>query len=232
MQIQESRQSTKNSSPSSKGELIDNRTEKPSFKPAPIQNEKYSLGEDNESVSKMQSKPQITSTKSKPFSIRESPKKSNTNVSAPSNPLKQSMKSPKNNSPKRTKGQFKFENERQSYNQTKVRRPDFEENEPRILSNTQLLDNRRGSIEADATENSRKSMNNLHMPNNKRIKGRLDSEKKESHYSKNLSTNESSKPPMNNSSSQSSLGNLKGAMDLGNKKKAYTQSSMTTQKEK
>lgn len=163
--IDEARAQKNNLPPKNKKIENNKRVDKPSFRPNPVHNEKYSLEEENENMPKHQSRPQITSTKSKPFDIRDTPKKMSQNNSIPNHPLKESMKSSKDNSPKRTKQSYKFENERQSNNGSKVRRSQFENREPEKLSNTHVFETKNEGIELATNENSRKSMNNIHMKN-------------------------------------------------------------------
>lgn len=178
------------------------------------------------------SKPKITSAKSKPFDVRDTPKKQK-DYATP-NPKKKVSNQPEERGATRThvKSSFASESERSSHNQ-RQRAPNFEEEEPKLLSNTHVFEHTPGNIEAVSNDQARKSMNNLHLLKEQKKKKLMQerSEQSASKMSTKDHTRQSMKPPLNNSSSQSSLSNMAGVMDLGNKKKA-PQSVMRNQEEK
>lgn len=175
----------------------------------------------------MTSKPQIAPTKSKPFTIRETPKAHEKVHKSVYEPV-QTRNSPKKSSPKKS-STHQYENE-EPYSKAKKFSRDEEIEQ---FSNTQNFDRHREGIDSVANQNIRKSMNNLQMNENsmKMIEER--SKYNDSKTSTRIQSVTQTKPPLNNSSSQSSFGQMPGIMDLGSKKKiGQVPTSMTTNEER
>lgn len=180
------------------------------------------------------SKPKITSAKSKPFDVRDTPKKSNDSAPNPLKPSKQSYGHESSPAEKKDRARSKFASDNtrnvrddNNGNGAKQRPSKFEEEEPRSLSNTHVFDKNNGSIAAVSNEQSRKSMNNLHLLKDQK---KLTQERSHKSVSKQPSKQQAKqdakqpvKPPINTSSSQSSLGSIPGIMDLGAQKTQMTQ---------
>jgi hypothetical protein len=220
---------------SPKKSLHSDKLEKPSFQPTPLKKETPMVDTPNESTSQTTSK--VTSTKSKPFSIRETPKKHHEEEQKPA--FSKNRDSPnRDSSPRRSRAKILFDSETtSSQNDPKIRREKYNENEVKMLSNTGQFEHTPKGIETVGNENIRKSMNNLHSSNEAMKTQQLPAEDRsrlnESKQSNKMPPTHPSKGIINNSSSQSSLGNFTGIMDLGGKKKpSHVQSAMHTEEDR
>jgi len=210
--------------------------EKPSFHHTSLRTEVPAYEDKVERGQKSMSKPQKNNTKSKPFNIRETPKKNHS--STPHNKVENSLKSPQNKveTSQRERGKFIFENERNSED-IQQKQHKFEEKETKILSNTHDFEQENKEIETFKNEDSRKFTKNLYNIKEKNKKKLLE-ERNQANISEKLKKNQSKssanptpKLPINNSSSHSSLGNLNGIMDLGEKNRTHPPQSVMTKKE-
>jgi hypothetical protein len=156
--------------------------------------------------------------------MKETPK-GNLNNEDNDNKDSNSTSSPKkSNSPKNIKGRVIYDADRKdTKTETKVRHaPKFNEDEIKMLSNTHIFEKPHEAIDSRINQQTRKSMNNLHInseiPSSKpsEIKHKKDEMKP---LAKTQQTS-NGKQIINNSSSQSSLGNFTGIMDLSSKKKS------------
>lgn len=207
--------------PTPKKHHANNDSNKNRYNYTPQRKEVNPLEQHSENTSSVLSKPQKTSAKPKPFSIRD-------------NKTKDSPEKGENT--KVTTSQVLFDSENnKSSPRSKVSKK-FDESDVKLLSNTHVFDRPHEGIDAVASQNIRKSMNNLKYEDDMQSKKMV-----EDRYNYNASKQSITqtlkqapvKSPMNNSSSQSSIGQVAGIMDLGNKKKIGSlHSAMNTEEER
>jgi len=170
-----------------------------------------------ENNSAISNKPQIAPTKTKPFKIKETPKKINDSQGI------ETHLTAKKDSPRSKKTvsaqveEFINDNDNNGKVSNKFLVGKHENREIKSLSNTQCFDRNSDNIDTTGNQLIRKSMNNL-----KVVESNSSKSSNDDRYSKNetkQSIKQPIKPFLNNSSSQSSLPQMTGIMDLGNKKR-------------
>lgn len=139
-------------------------TDKPHIHPTPIRKEEQVREEKLDPNHKIPNKPQVTAAKTKPFLIKETPKKSQYSVSNGNRDSNSNSSPKKSSSPRIDKGLMLYDGDRKdNRTEAKIRQPPkFNEDEVKMLSNTHIFENRHETIDSTSNSHIRKSMNNLH----------------------------------------------------------------------
>jgi hypothetical protein len=194
------------------------------------------LGRNNENISAIRSKPQINPTKSKPFNVRETPKKIQQKQQLQGHSqfegISQESPKPRDNH-KKINSVSLYDSEEQAIRPTHKNK-EMSESEVKVLSNTHLFNTQNEGMDALPSHNNRKSMNNLNI--NEKLRSE-DLSNQRSNYNDSKSSAMKAQnvynQPVANSASHTSLSQMTGIMDLGPKKTSTkAQTSMHTQEER